>query len=77
MDKSYLKSRYHEARSEAFDSGKLHRDQNSGVYTTKMLSALRDMADNDVWPDGHFGDDECNVWEMFYLLAERTRTRKA
>lgn len=64
--KDALKAKYHEARNEAFESGKLDRiRQNSGVFTVKMLAALRDMAENDVIPDGSFGDVECNVWGMF------------
>ena len=68
MSRDYLKDRYHEAREEAFASGKLKSGQNSGVYTTQMIAALRDMAEANVYPDGHFGDDECIVWEMFHLF---------
>ncbi len=62
-----LKNKYLKVRKDAFDSGKLNIiGQNDGVYTTEMLAALRDMAENDVIPDGNFGDDECNVWSMFH-----------
>jgi hypothetical protein len=61
-----LKNKYLKVRKDAFDSGKLNIiGQNDGVYTTGMLAALRDMAKNNVYPDGNFGDDECNVWSMF------------
>lgn len=64
----YLRTNYIDARNKAFDNGTLDRiHQNTGVYTTEMLSALRDMAKADVYPDGNFGDDECNVWLMFHL----------
>lgn len=62
MANKYLKEKYLEVREEAYKNGKL---DNVGVYTTAMISALRDMAENDVYPDGNFGDDECNVWSMF------------
>ena len=63
----YFKGKYIEARDNAYASGKLDFiRQNVGVYTTEMLAALRDMAENDVIPDGNFGDDECNVWSMFH-----------
>ena len=63
----YFKEKYIEARDEAYNNGKLDFiKQNVGVYTTEMLAALRDMAENDVIPDGNFGDDECNVWSMFH-----------
>lgn len=62
----YFKEKYIEARDEAYASGKLDFiRQNVGVYTTEMLAALRDMAENNVYPDGNFGDDECRVWSMF------------
>ena len=62
----YFREKYLEARDEAYASGKLDFiRQNVGVYTTEMLAALRDMAENDVYPDGNFDDDECNVWSMF------------
>ena len=62
-----LKNKYLKVRKDAFDSGKLNIiGQNDGVYTTEMLAALRDMAKNNVYPDGNFGDDECNVWSMFH-----------
>lgn len=62
-NKKYLKEKYLEIREEAYKNGKL---DNVGVYTTAMIAALRDMAENDVYPDGNFGDDECNVWSMFH-----------
>ena len=38
---------------------------NEKQYSFKMLQALRDMAKADVYPDGRFSDEDCNVWEMF------------
>ena len=64
----YYKDLYEEARKEAYE-GELRDNSNTGVYTTKMLWALRDMAVNDVWPDGSFGDDECEVWGLFHRLV--------
>ena len=65
MENPY-KLAYFEATEDAFSSGKLNKSgQNSGVYTTEMLIALRDMVKHDVYPDGRFGDDECEVWSLF------------
>lgn len=35
-----------------------------GLYNAKMIRALKEMADNDVWPDWRFGDIDCNVWSI-------------
>lgn len=64
--KKALKQKYLDARKEAFASGKLDMlKHNSGAYTPQMLWALREMAENKVYPDGNFSDEECSVWEMF------------
>lgn len=34
-------------------------------YSPKMLLALKEMAKEDVYPDGRFGDMDCSIWEMF------------
>ena len=66
VNAKHLKEKYHEARQEAYSSGKLDPiRQNVGAYTPKMIAALRDMAKADVYPDGSFGDEECDVWSMF------------
>lgn len=66
MSKAYWKDKFLEAEKEAFERGELDRlKQNDGVYTFKMLQALRDMAENDVYPDFRFSDITCNVWSMF------------
>ena len=57
-----LKQAYIDAKNEALEEGKV---QHTGTYTPKMLRALKDMANADVYPDWRFGDEECNVWEMF------------
>ena len=68
MYKDYLKKHFVAAREEAFKSGVLDKiRQNDGVYTPQMLRALKDMADNDVFPDIHFSDIDCNVWMLFRL----------
>ena len=55
-----LKDAFHEARE------KSSKDGNSNtVYTFEMLAALRNMAEKNVYPDGTFGDTDCNVWSMF------------
>ena len=63
---NYLKNAFIDARERAFEEGKIDRiRQNDGVYTPQMLIALKDMAMNNVYPDGNFSDIDCNVWEMF------------
>lgn len=59
-----LKAAFHEAYRESLNKG---NDVN--IYTFEMLQALRDMAKADVWPDGTFGDMDCNVWSMFRSMT--------
>lgn len=63
-----FREKYHEARRKAIASG-IIRDGIKGnvgeAYSFEMLAALRDMAENDVYPDGSFSDKECCAWEMF------------
>ena len=42
-----------------------------GGYTIEQISALRDMAEKDVYPDGRFSDEECNLWSMFHMFVMR------
>ena len=35
-------------------------------YTFKEIQALRNMAEREVYPDGRFSDEECNIWSMFH-----------
>ena len=35
-----------------------------GTYSIASVRAIRDMAANDTWPDGRFGDLDCNLWSM-------------
>lgn len=37
------------------------------IYTFEMISKLREMAKKDVYPDGRFSDEECNIWSLFRL----------
>ena len=60
VDRKYLKERFHEEFQKSIDSG-----NDNTVYTFGMIQALRDMAENDVWPDGSFGDTDCSIWSMF------------
>ena len=66
MREKYYKEKFHEAREAAYASGKIDKiRQNDGVYTPQMIAALRDMAENDIYPDGNFSDVDCNIWSMF------------
>ena len=60
----FYKDKYLEVAEKARKDGVKH-----GNYTFEMLAALRDMAERDIYPDGRFGDDECNVWSLFHLFA--------
>ncbi len=63
---AFYKDAYISARTEAFESDQLDPiKQNTGAYTPKMLHALKDMAERDIYPDGRFGDEECNIWSLF------------
>lgn len=66
MANAELKNAYVKARNDAFESGKLDKiRQNTGAYTPAMLHALKAMAKADVYPDGSFGDEECEIWSLF------------
>ena len=62
-----LKMAYHDAYRAMCNEPK---GINEPKYSFAMLQALRDMAKADVYPDGTFGDEECNVWSMFHMLRE-------
>lgn len=69
---NYLKDEYHEAKKDRLD-----KEYESGYYHGNVLFSVREigilaeMAKNDVWPDGRFGDDDCIIWEMFHLLYNK------
>ena len=62
-NEKYLKEKFIEARDRAMTNGTKNTD-----YTIEMIRCLRDMAEKDVYPDGNFGDNDCNIWSMFHLL---------
>ena len=64
-----LKDRFHEATQKKF----AENPSTNTLFTAAEVLALIDMADNDVCPDGHFGDTDCNIWEAVYLIAQRKR----
>lgn len=67
IDKAVMKERFHEAFHEARRAGVVKTGTDFGsTYTMSMLRALKDMAEHEVWPDGRFGDDDCNVWSLFH-----------
>lgn len=76
MDKMHYKERFHDAFHEALDKGIVKTGTDLGcTYTYAMLNALKDMAENNVWPDGRFGDDDCNVWSLFHLYESESDDR--
>lgn len=66
MDDNRYKEKFHEAFHKASEKRIVRNGTELGsTYTIAMLRALKDMADNGVYPDWRFGDDDCNVWSMF------------
>lgn len=57
---TYLKDRYLETRKACPEVR-----GSKAVYTAEQIYALRDMAEHDVYPDGRFSDEECNLWSAF------------
>ena len=35
------------------------------VWNFEQLKILKEMAENDIWPDNTFGDLDCEVWSLF------------
>ena len=54
------KDNFFEATKRAMENG-----VKNTAFTLDMIIALREMAEHDVYPDGRFSDDACNVWSMF------------
>ena len=76
MNKMRYKEKFHDAFHEAIDKGIVKTGTDLGcTYTFAMLQALKDMAENNVWPDGRFGDDDCNVWSLFHLYESESDDR--
>lgn len=55
----FFAQKFHEARQKSMANG-----NNNVVYTFEMISILNEMARKDVYPNGSFGDDDCNIWSM-------------
>lgn len=34
------------------------------AFTVPQIRAIYEMAKNNVYPDGRFGDEECNLWSL-------------
>ena len=66
-------SRETELKEKFTDAAKISISEGNSntVYTFEMIQALRDMAENNVYPDWHFGDTDCNVWEMFHNFHKK------
>lgn len=50
---------------------------NYNAYTFQQIEALKNMAQYDVWPDGRFGDLDCEVWALFHHLYEDLKEAQA
>lgn len=71
MDNDYLKYNYLDARHKHEYDPK----HSESSYSFEQIKALRDMAENDVYPDIRFSDEECNIWSMFHrnFLKEKDK----
>ena len=38
--------------------------KNDHVFSFEQIEDVLDLIANQKWPDGHYGDDECNLWSM-------------
>lgn len=66
MSRSAVEKAMKEAYLDAEETAKTETGRgNDKRYSFRMLQALRDMAEADVYPDNRFSDEECNIWEMF------------
>jgi len=66
MNRSAVEKAMKEAYIDARETAKIEtKNGNAKEYSIRMLQALRDMAEADVYPDWRFSDEECNIWEMF------------
>lgn len=77
-DTEYFKNRRIERakklKQDYFDT-ECSKDNNA--YTFQQIEALMNMAKYDVWPDGRFGDVDCEVWALFHHLYEDLRKAQA
>ena len=62
-NKEYKENCYKAKFFEAVEKAKKNGVPNT-AFTFEMIAALAEMARHDVWPDGRFGDADCNVWSM-------------
>lgn len=65
MKNDYLKKEYLEMAREDCRAG----NENT-LMSYRMILKLREMAENDVWPDGRFSDDECNLCGIFRKMKK-------
>ena len=53
------------------------RLRQQSYFTIAQIRAIGEMALNDVYPDWHFSDDECNLWEIFRSVITRTESKES
>ena len=56
---------FKDAFFEEVEKAKKMRGWDNKFYTYGEIVALMNMAKNDVYPDGRFGDEEVAIWSMF------------
>lgn len=47
------------------ERAKVWKGATNDVYSAEMLFKLAEMARYDVYPNGKFSDEECNLWSLF------------
>ena len=38
--------------------------KNDRVFSFEQIEDVLDLIANKKWPDGNYGDDECNLWSL-------------
>lgn len=64
MNSVYINNIYKDNFFNAVEKAKENKIPNT-AFTFEMVLALKEMADHNVYPDGRFSDDHCNIWSMF------------
>lgn len=59
QEQAYYRAEALEALREDTKKGLEH-----GTYSINSIRKLKDMADRNIYPDGRFGDLDCNLWSL-------------
>lgn len=61
-----MNRKYHYLKDDYLEERRKTRSIADPRYSARDIAGLRDMAERDVYPDGRFSDEECNIWSMFH-----------